>query len=67
MLGRSGDFVRVASSCARAFEIEGKGRPETIGMGMAWAEAGVGRESSERTEVRAVLPGEWGRERAVSF
>jgi hypothetical protein len=39
--------------------MKGKGLPGKTEKGMAWVEAGVGRESSEATEVLAVLPGEW--------
>lgn len=39
--------------------MNGKGLPGRVEKGMAWVEAGVGRESSEATEVLAVLPGEW--------
>lgn len=52
-------WVHAARSHARASEIEGKGLPGRVEKGMGWVEAGVGNESSEATDVLAVLPGEW--------
>lgn len=60
-------LVHAARSHARASEIEGKGLPGRPEKGMAWVEAGVGSESSETTEVLAVLPGEWVREIAARW
>ncbi len=63
-------WVHAARSHARASEMEGKGLPGRGEKDMGWwaeVEAGVGRESSEMTEVLAVLPGERAREIAARW